>query len=204
MSFFVVLLIIKVNLKIIIIMLLFSIIIKVFIYKYGECGEVVNTAVCGSVMRGFESRHSPHFLFKDNFMKKILKRVLETENETLKFGKELLKHLPNNLNLIILKGELGAGKTTLVKGIAKSLNIKDEIISPTYGYKREYNGLVHYDLYLTKKMKSKDLQSLISEDLENNLVIIEWGEKLPKIKNSIIITMKVISDNGRIIEIEEV
>lgn len=137
-------------------------------------------------------------------METIIKRLLESEKETIKFGEELLKTLENNVNLIILKGELGSGKTTLVKGIAKSLNIKENILSPTYGYKREYKGLVHYDLYLSKKMKSKELESLISEDLENNLVIIEWGEKLPKIKNSIIVILKHISDNVRLVEVKRV
>lgn len=137
-------------------------------------------------------------------METIIKRLLESEKETIKFGEELLKTLENNVNLIILKGELGSGKTTLVKGIAKSLNIKENILSPTYGYKREYKGLVHYDLYLSKKMKSKELESLISEDFENNLVIIEWGEKLPKIKNSIIVILKHISDNVRLVEVKRV
>ncbi len=129
--------------------------------------------------------------------------ITESEKQTLALGKKILS-LSKGSNLIILKGQLGSGKTVLVKSIGKALKIKDEILSPTYGYKREYEGLVHYDLYLAKKMSSKNLQSLISEDLENNLVIIEWGDKLPKIKNSIIIEIDVISEEARIIKIKKV
>lgn len=134
----------------------------------------------------------------------ILKTIItESEKNTLSLGRKILSLLKGS-NLIILKGDLGSGKTVLVKGIGRALKIKEEITSPTYGYKREYKGLVHYDLYLSEKMSSKNLQSLISEDLEDNLVIVEWGDKLPKIKNSIIIEIEVISEKARIIKIKKV
>lgn len=136
-------------------------------------------------------------------MKLIFETITKSESETFELGKNIFKHIPKNTNLIILKGELGSGKTMFVKGIAKGLDINEDILSPTYGYKRKYKGLVHYDLYLLKKMKSKGLKSLITEDLEDNLVIIEWGERLPKIKNSIIILIKKISEFTRKIEISE-
>lgn len=135
-------------------------------------------------------------------MKILLKKITLSEQETLKFGEEIIKIIPKGINLIILKGSLGSGKTVLVKGIAKSLKIKDTIVSPTFGYKKQYSKLTHYDLYLIKKIKKKELMSLISEDLENNLVIIEWGDKLPKIKNSILIEIKLISEFKRLIELK--
>lgn len=135
-------------------------------------------------------------------MKTLLEVKTYNPADSISFGKELLSKLPKNINIIFLNGEIGAGKTTLVKGIAKYLNIKDDIISPTFGYKREYKGLVHYDLFLNKKMKSKEIESLISEDLEDNLVVIEWGKKIPKIKNSVIIDIKYISESERMIKIK--
>ncbi len=130
-------------------------------------------------------------------MKTIKEIKTTSKNETIAFGSTLKRVLPKDINLIFLNGEIGSGKTTLVKGIAKSLKIEDEITSPTYGYKKEYNGLIHYDLFLSKKMKKKEIKSLISEDLENNIVIIEWGEKIPKIMNSAIINIETIDENNR-------
>lgn len=124
--------------------------------------------------------------------------------DTISKAKEILNIIPEGNNLIFLNGEIGSGKTTLVKGIGKQLNITDTITSPTYGYKKEYPGLVHYDLYLTKKMKGKEINSLISEDLEDNLVIIEWGDKLPKIPNSIIIDIKVIDESTRRLVVKQI
>ncbi len=135
-------------------------------------------------------------------MKHFIDKLSESEKDTIKIGKELIKILPNEVNLIILKGELGTGKTTFVKGIAKALKIEENIVSPTYGYKRNYPGLSHYDLYLIKKIKSKNILSLISEELEENMVIIEWGNKIPKIKNCAIVTIKKISESARSIEVK--
>ena len=124
-------------------------------------------------------------------------------NEAIVFGEEIIKnYLNKNIDLIILKGKMGVGKTTIVKGIAKGLGIDDVITSPSYGYKKEYDGLIHYDLYLTKKMKSDNLESLISDDIENNLVVVEWGEKLPKINNSMIIEIKLINITSRLINVK--
>ncbi len=130
-------------------------------------------------------------------MKVFLEKRTISSEETIELGEQILKLVPSDINLIFLNGGVGAGKTTLVKGIAKSLSINEVITSPTYGYKNEYDGLVHYDLFLNKKMKAKEMLSLISEDLENNLVIIEWGEKIPKISGSIIVDIETISENER-------
>ncbi len=135
-------------------------------------------------------------------MEQPWKKVSESEKETIDIGSKIIKELPEEVNLIILSGELGIGKTVLVKGMAKALGIKDEITSPTFGYKNTYKGMSHYDLFLLKKMKSKELLSLISEEMEDNIVIIEWGEKIPSIKNSAIITFRRISDTSRIIEVK--
>ena len=107
----------------------------------------------------------------------VMKKYISTsETETIKIAKEVLDN--NELSLILLKGDLGVGKTVFVKGLAKALGIKDTITSPTFGVKNEYNGLTHYDLYLADK--KVDISQLIEEDLENGIVVIEWSEKLPK------------------------
>lgn len=132
-------------------------------------------------------------------MKDFKTIITKSEQETIVEAAKLFKALPKSTNLIFLNGEIGSGKTTLVKGFAKALNITEDIVSPTYGYKSVYEGLVHYDLYLAKK--AKEIRSLISEDLEDNVVIIEWGNKVPKIKDSIIIDITPISFTSREIKV---
>ncbi|BDU67663.1 MAG: tRNA (adenosine(37)-N6)-threonylcarbamoyltransferase complex ATPase subunit type 1 TsaE [Candidatus Tyloplasma litorale] len=132
-------------------------------------------------------------------MKLVLKHKISSVNETINFGKKLIEVLPKQSNLFFIQGEIGSGKTTLIKGIVNSLGIKDQIKSPTYGYKRTYDGVVHYDFFLIKKMNKKELLSLISEDLENNKVFVEWGNKFSKLKNSIFINIKIIDENSRMI-----
>ncbi len=130
-------------------------------------------------------------------MKVLLEKRTKSFNETISLGKTIKKLLPEETNLIFLNGDVGAGKTTFVKGIALSLGISEDITSPTYGYKNEYEGLVHYDLFLSKKMKKKEILSLITEDLEDNIVVIEWGEKIPVLKNSAVINIEVESETER-------
>lgn len=137
-------------------------------------------------------------------MKTILKLETFSAADTISKGKDIIENLPKGTNLILLNGDIGSGKTTLVKGIAKAMGIKETITSPTYGYKIEYPGLIHYDLYLSKKMKKNDIESLISEDLEDNLVVIEWGEKIPKIKNCVVIEIKQLTILSREIEMKTI
>ena len=136
-------------------------------------------------------------------MKILLEEVTSSESETIEFGSKIIKKIPKRINLIILEGPLGVGKTALVKGMAKELGITEEILSPTYGYKKEYSNLVHYDLFLIDKIKSKELLAWIEEDLNDNLVVIEWGGKLPSIPDSIRVVLSRISEVGRKIKVEE-
>jgi len=106
-------------------------------------------------------------------MKILLEEVTASEKETIEFGKKIIKKIPKKINLVILQGELGTGKTALVKGMASAMGIQETITSPTYGYKKTYEGMVHYDLFLIKKINSKELFALIQEDLEENFVLIE-------------------------------
>ena len=89
--------------------------------------------------------------------------------------------------LVILKGDLGAGKTTLVKGIAQAIGANtDEVTSPTFPLVHEYQGtklkLYHLDLYRLEK--DEELLQLGIEEMEtdpNALVLVEWGDKFPSL-----------------------
>ena len=107
--------------------------------------------------------------------------------ETIALGRELAPTL-KNLRMVILHGDLGAGKTTLVKGIAEGLNAasQDDVTSPTFTLIHEYRGpevtLYHVDLYRIDTQRELDtlgLDELFADD--RNLVLIEWGEKFPRL-----------------------
>jgi len=107
-----------------------------------------------------------------------------SEQETLKIAADFANQLNDNSNIILLKGLLGAGKTTFVKGFSTALGANlNEIKSPTYTYMRTYNGLnkkiVHLDLYRMENMNVsfiEELQELIEN--EENCILIEWPEMI--------------------------
>ena len=89
--------------------------------------------------------------------------------------------------LVLLRGDLGAGKTTLVKGIAAGFEAAEEedVTSPTFTLVHEYRGpranLYHIDLYRVDT--SRELETLGLDDLrsEGGVLLIEWGEKFPRL-----------------------
>jgi len=105
--------------------------------------------------------------------------------QTIALGGELAKLLPPKL--IILRGDLGVGKTTLVKGIAAALGVakSDEVTSPTFTLVHEYGDgparLYHLDLYRLET--ERELLTLGMEEMEESgtLMLVEWGEKFPSI-----------------------
>ena len=114
---------------------------------------------------------------------------LRTRSEagTLALG-ETLTELLSAPKLVVLRGELGAGKTTLVKGMAVALGAAtpDEVTSPTFTLVHEYQGrkvrLFHLDVYRLET--EKDLEGIgIWEmaDASDALVLVEWGEKFSSI-----------------------
>lgn len=130
----------------------------------------------------------------------INKAITNNEFETEKIGKDLIVNFPEN-KLIIIIGEIGSGKTVLVKGIAKELGISDIVNSPTFSVKKTYKNLVHYDLYFaTKKQLSiNEFNALVAEDLVDNYVVIEWGDNLllKDIKNFLKVNITVQKNQKR-------
>ena len=103
-----------------------------------------------------------------------------------------------------MQGTLAAGKTTITKGIAKALDIEDDITSPTFTLISEYEGkmpLYHMDVY--RLDTSEDFINLGTEDLiyGKGVSIIEWSEKIMDAlpKNTIILKLEAQEDNSRII-----
>jgi len=108
--------------------------------------------------------------------------------ETIAFGRTLAELLTPP-KLVLLRGDLGAGKTTLVKGIAAGFEAADEedVTSPTFTLVHEYRGprvnLYHIDLYRVDT--ARELETLGLEDLRSDssgILLIEWGEKFPRLQ----------------------
>src|SRR3712207_1763696 len=102
----------------------------------------------------------------------------KNENELIAYGQGIGRQLKAG-DVLVLTGDLGAGKTTLTKGIAKGLGIDQMIKSPTYTIAREYEGklpLYHLDVYrIGDDPDSIDLDDFI---FGNGVTVIEWGELL--------------------------
>ena len=106
--------------------------------------------------------------------------------ETIAFGRTLTELLAPP-KLVLLRGDLGAGKTTLVKGIAGAFEAaaEEDVTSPTFTLVHEYRGpranLFHIDLYRIDTQR--ELDTLALDDLrdEKSILLIEWGEKFPRL-----------------------
>ena len=129
-------------------------------------------------------------------------------DETVALGKKIGSFLKAG-DVVALQGSLAAGKTTLTKGIALALGVKDTITSPTFCLISEYEGkmpLYHFDVY--RLQGSDDFANLGAEDMiyGKGVCMIEWSEKimdeLPK--KTIVIRLEVREDdaNARDIFIE--
>jgi len=112
--------------------------------------------------------------------------ITHSAEETVALGRELAPTL-KSARMVILRGDLGAGKTTLVKGIAEGLHVasQDDVTSPTFTLIHEFRGpeanLFHVDLYRVDTLRELDTLGLDELFAENgNLVLLEWGEKFPR------------------------
>ena len=108
-----------------------------------------------------------------------------SEDETIALGRQLAARLAPP-RLVLLRGSLGAGKTTLVKGIAEGFQAaaQDDVTSPTFTLIHEYRGpqiaIYHIDLYRIDTQR--ELDTLGIDDLfgNSNLLLVEWGEKFAR------------------------
>jgi tRNA threonylcarbamoyladenosine biosynthesis protein TsaE len=125
-------------------------------------------------------------------------------DETIAFGRSLTELLKPP-KLVLLRGDLGAGKTTLVKGIAEGFQAagEEDVTSPTFTLVHEYRGpqanLYHIDLYRVdtpRQLETLGLDDLIAED---SVLLIEWGEKFPRFRRErdVEIALERVAENSR-------
>jgi tRNA threonylcarbamoyladenosine biosynthesis protein TsaE len=111
--------------------------------------------------------------------------ITHSAEETIALGRTLAEMLTPP-KLVLLRGDLGAGKTTLVKGIAEAFHAAsaEDVTSPTFTLVHEYRGpranLYHIDLYRIDTLRQ--LETLGLDDLvtDNSVLLIEWGEKFAR------------------------
>lgn len=135
--------------------------------------------------------------------------VIEThsEQETESLGERLIKCIPAG-QVVALYGDLGMGKTALVRGMARGLNIRESVSSPTFTVVNEYPDgdvpLFHFDLYRLKN--ADELYDIGWEDylMRNGICVTEWSENVESAlpEDCIRVTLTRLSDTERRIAIE--
>jgi tRNA threonylcarbamoyladenosine biosynthesis protein TsaE len=131
--------------------------------------------------------------------------VTHSGADTVEVGRKLVKLLAPP-QLLVLRGDLGTGKTTLVKGIAQALDAAepDEVTSPTFTLLHEYDGaregqpvkLFHLDVYRLegeRQLETLGLDDLLTPDA---LVLVEWGEKFKSIRKKATGEIAITSAGG--------
>jgi len=131
-----------------------------------------------------------------------------SDEETIALGRQLAGELPKR-GVVLLIGNLGAGKTTLAKGIISGLGAAEpeDVASPTFTLIHEYNDgrLFHIDLYrldTPQQVATLGLDELLDRDA---LVLVEWGERFPGLfpKERIEIRLQPLSESVRQITINQ-
>jgi len=139
----------------------------------------------------------------------LLREVItHSAEETIAFGRTLTELLAPP-KLVLLRGDLGAGKTTLVKGIAAAFEAaaEEDVTSPTFTLIHEYRGpranIYHIDLYRIDTQRELDTLALDDLRSEDSILLIEWGEKFPRLvrERDVEISLEREGESGRRIRI---
>jgi tRNA threonylcarbamoyladenosine biosynthesis protein TsaE len=134
--------------------------------------------------------------------------VTHSAEQTIALGRSLASLLAPP-KLVLLRGDLGAGKTTLVKGIARAFDAaqEEDVTSPTFTLIHEYRGprvnVYHVDLYRVDT--PRQLETLGLDDLfaENSVLLLEWGEKFQRFvdERDVEIQIERLGENERRVRI---
>lgn len=137
-------------------------------------------------------------------------RIVETANatETESLGAELAAHLSGG-DVVLLRGELGTGKTTLVRGAARALGVEDPVTSPTFSIGHRYKGrgvtVSHLDLYRLSGLHEEDPGLLADHLRPDSIAFVEWPEsgagELEQAK--VHVTLSHAGDDRRRIEVRQ-
>jgi len=140
--------------------------------------------------------------------------ISNNEEETFEFSKKVLDSLKKG-DVLVLSGDLGAGKTTFTKCLAKAMNISEHITSPTFTLVNEYYSgiypLYHFDMYRIEdesEMQELGFGEYLNGGAEkqSGLVVIEWAENIPNYLPTHYkkLTITKLSDTSRKFELSEI
>ena len=132
----------------------------------------------------------------------MAKIITSSREETETFAREYAKTLSAG-DVVVLDGDMGAGKTVFSKGVAAGLGIKEEVTSPTYAYMNDYDGrLFHYDCYRIESVEQAENLGLADYFDMGGICLIEWAQNiaplLPRTVKRVVI--KKLDENRREIE----
>ena len=128
--------------------------------------------------------------------------ISKSQAETERFAAEYAKTLRAG-DVVLLDGDMGAGKTHFAKGIAVGLEIEEEVTSPTYAYMNDYDGrLFHYDCYRIESVAQAESLGLADYFDMGGICLIEWSQNIAPLlpKRVKRVTIKKIDENTREIE----
>ena len=134
-----------------------------------------------------------------------MKMISRCEKDTFALAADVAKTLRAG-DVILLHGELGAGKTTFTKGLAKALGIEETVTSPTFNYVKEYRGgrlsLFHFDMYRVSDADEVYELGLEEYFYRGGVVVVEWN-KFDGIERPIEVSIRSLGGDVREIEIDD-
>lgn len=104
--------------------------------------------------------------------------ITHGEEETIAYAREYAGKLERG-DIVLLYGDMGAGKTVFAKGIAEGLGIRDEVVSPTYAYVNDYGGILyHFDCYRLESGEQAEAMGLCDYFYAGGICLIEWPQNI--------------------------
>ena len=103
-------------------------------------------------------------------------------------------------DVVLLDGDMGAGKTVFAKGVARGLSIEEEVTSPTYAYMNDYDGrLFHYDCYRIERVEQAERLGLADYFDMGGICLIEWSQNIAELlpKRCKRVVIKKLDENRR-------
>lgn len=125
-----------------------------------------------------------------------------SREDTERFAREYAKTL-QPYDVVLLDGDMGAGKTVFSKGVAKGLGIEEEVTSPTYAYMNDYDGrLFHYDCYRIESIEQAERLGLADYFDMGGICLVEWAQNIAPLlpKRCKRVCIRKIDENVREIE----